>query len=267
MNYDSISIIIPVYNVNTVLLSKSFESITNQTFKNFEAIIIDDSTNILTSQHCKEYCNLDNRFRYIRPSEKLGLVNALNLGIKTCKFDLVARFDSDDICIVDRLEKQISFMKNNQDIDVLGGNIEVINSDDVYLYTREYPTNHLEIARSMHITCPIAHPTVLYKKEVIERNGYYNSDFKFAEDIDLWLRLLSAGVKFANLNIPLIKYRQDNLVRNKDHYKFFLKARIKNFSLRFFPINIVGIFMLLIINYSPDFILNLYYTHRYKIEK
>lgn len=267
MNYDSISIIIPVYNVDTIILSKSFESITNQTFRNFEAIIIDDSTKIETSQFCIKYCKFDNRFQYIRPEKKMGLVNALNLGIKNSNFDLVARFDSDDICNLDRLYKQITFMKNNQEIDVLGGNIEVINSKDDYLYTRKYPIKHRDIARSMHIICPIAHPTVLYKKEVIVNNGYYDNNFKYAEDIDLWLRLLSTGVKFANLNIPLIKYRQDTLVRNKDHYKYFLKARRKNFSLKYLPFNILGIFMLLIIIYTPDSLLNLYYTNKYNIEK
>ncbi len=266
MNYNSISIIIPVYNVDKAILSKSLESITNQTFGNFEAIIIDDSTNVETSQYCKAYCNIDNRFKYIKPEKKMGLVNALNLGIKNCNFDLIARFDSDDICNLDRLDRQMTFMKNNQDIDVLGGNIEVINTNGEYLYTRKYPQSHREIARSMHIICPIAHPTVIYKKEVIEKNGYYNTAFEYAEDIDLWLRLLSVGVKFANLNISLIKYRQDNLVRNKDHYKYFLKARIKNFSFKFIPFNIVGILMLLVIKFTPATILNLYYTYKYKIE-
>jgi glycosyltransferase involved in cell wall biosynthesis len=265
MNYDSISIIIPVYNVDTTILSKSLKSISKQTFKNFEAFLIDDSTNLMTSQYCIEYCKLDNRFQYIRPTKRMGLVNALNLGIKSCNFDLIARFDSDDICNLDRLYRQITFMKNNQEIDVLGGNIEVINSNDEYLYLRKYPMNHKKITRSMHIICPIAHPTVVYKKEIIENNGCYDSNFKYAEDIDLWLRLQSAGVKFANLNLPLIKYRQDTLVRNKDHYKYFLKARIRNFNLRYIPFNIIGIILLLIIIYTPDSILNLYYTYKYKI--
>lgn len=267
MNYDFVSIIIPIYNVAPNILSKSFESITNQTFKNFEAILIDDSSNCDTTNFCLEYCKIDSRFNYIRPTQKLGLVNSLNLGIDRAKHEIIARFDSDDICYTDRISKQIEFLKNNTDIDVLGGDIEVINSNYKHLYFRKYPVTHREIAKSMQIICPIAHPTVMYKKEVIKKVGYYDDSYRYAEDIDLWLRLLSSGVRFSNLNTPLIKYRQDTLVRNKDHYKYFLKARIKNFNFKFFPRNLIGISMLLFIAYSPTIILDIYYKFKYKIEK
>lgn len=267
MNYDSVSIIIPIYNVSLNILSKSFESISKQTFENFEAILIDDSSNLDTSNFCIEYCKIDSRFNYIKPPIKLGLVNSLNLGIQSAKHDILARFDSDDICYFDRIAKQIEFLKNNKNIDVLGGNIEVINSDYKHLYIRKYPVTHSEIVKSMHIVCPIAHPTVMYKKVVIKKVGYYNDSYRYAEDIDLWLRLLSSGAKFYNLNTPLIKYRQDSLVRNIDHYKYFLKARINNFKLKFFPRNIIGISMLLFVVYMPNFILDIYYKFKYKIEK
>jgi glycosyltransferase involved in cell wall biosynthesis len=267
MNYDAVSIVIPVYNVSPEILSKSFESVTLQSFTSFEAIIIDDSTNFDTSQFCLDYCKLDNRFNYIKPAKKLGLVNALNLGILSSNYELIARFDSDDICNVDRLFQQLEFLKQNKDIDVLGGNIEVITSSDKLLYVRKYPTTHREIARSMHIICPIAHPTVMFKKDVIKKFGYYDNRYRYAEDIDLWLRLLSNGVKFYNLDVPLVKYRQDALTRNKEHYKYFLKARLNNFNFRFFPLNVIGIIMLLLVVYMPDFILNFYYKSKYKIGK
>ena len=267
MNYDYVSIIIPIYNVLPSILSKSFESISKQTFENFEAILIDDSSNVDTSNFCIEYCKIDSRFNYIKPPIKLGLVNSLNLGIQSAKHDLLARFDSDDICYFDRIAKQIEFLKNNKNIDVLGGNIEVINSNYKHLYIRKYPVTHSEIVKSMHIICPIAHPTVMYKKEVIKKVGYYNDSYRYAEDIDLWLRLLSTGAKFYNLNTPLIKYRQDSLVRNKDHYKYFLKARINNFKFNYFPRNLIGIVILFFIVYTPIIILDIYYKSKYKIEK
>jgi glycosyltransferase involved in cell wall biosynthesis len=266
MNYDSVSIVIPVYNTSTEILSKSFKSITSQIFKNFEVIIIDDSSNIETSKFCNEYCKVDTRFQHIKPDKKLGLVNSLNLGIRNAKFELIARFDSDDICFLDRLSKQVEYLKFNQDIDVLGGNIEVINSNYDTLYIRKYPTSHKKISKSMHIFCPIAHPTVLYKKEIILKYGNYDSNYKYAEDIDLWLRWLSNGVKFSNLNTPLIKYRQDSLTRNKEHYKYFLKARLKNFKIKYFPINFIGILLLSFVLITPNFILNNYYKYKYKID-
>jgi len=267
MNYDSVSIIIPIYNVNPSILSKSFESISNQTFENFEVVLVDDSFSLDTINFCLEYCKIDNRFNYIKPPIRLGLVNSLNLGIKNAKHDLLARFDSDDICYLDRIAKQIEFLKNNKNIDVLGGNMEVIDSDYNHLYIRKYPITHSEIIKSMHIICPMAHPTVMYKKEIIKKVGYYNDNYRYAEDIDLWLRLLSSGAKFQNLNTPLIKYRQDSAVRNKDHYKYFLKARINNFKLYYFPRNLIGISMLFFVIYMPNLILHLYYKFKYKIEK
>ena len=267
MNYDSVSIIIPIYNVDPIILSKSFESISSQSFKSFEVILIDDSTKSETSDFCLQYCKSDTRFSYIKPTQKLGLVNSLNLGIQRAKNDIIARFDSDDICYEDRISKQVEFLKNNLDIDILGGYIEVINSDYKHLYIRKYPVSHSEIVKSMQIFCPIAHPTVMYKKAVLQRVGYYDDNFKYAEDIDLWLRLLSIGAKFSNLNTPLIKYRQDTLVRSKEHYKYFLNARIKNFNLKYFPRNIFGITILLFVIYMPTFILDIYYKFKYKIEK
>lgn len=263
MNFEYVSFVIPVYNVDSDILLKSLKSISNQTHKSFEAIIVDDSTDNICSKVCSAFCGEDMRFKYIKPERRLGLVKALNYGVSLAKYDLIARFDSDDICYSNRIELQLDFLKNNVDIDILGGNIEVINNLDNRLFMRKYPSSHAQISQSIHIDCPIAHPTVIFKKTIFDKVGGYDENFKFAEDIDFWLRCFNFGAKFSNLQQPIIKYRQDDTIRNKLHYKYFLKARVKNFKIRYFPINIIGILLLIFVNLMPICFLKIYYNKKY----
>lgn len=265
MNYNNISVVIPNYNVDPKILLKSFESISNQTFKNFEVLLVDDSTNALSSGFCSSYCESDKRFKHIKPDRKLGLPESLNLGVQLSKYDIIARFDSDDICYTDRFEKQINFLRLNPDIDVLGGNIEVIDSNERHLFYRAYPSTHRRIKKYLNINCPIAHPTVMFKKKIFQLTGGYNSKYKSAEDLELWIRMLSIGAKFHNLDYTLIKYRQDTMVRQRDHYRFFLKARLANFHLKYLPYNLLGIFLLFGSNILPILFLEKYYKYKYKV--
>jgi glycosyltransferase involved in cell wall biosynthesis len=264
MNFESVSFVIPVYNVESGILLKSLKSVANQTHKSFEAIIVDDSTDDTCSSVCSAFCAEDIRFIYVKPEHRLGLVKALNYGVSLAKYDLIVRFDSDDICLDNRLELQLGFLKKNIDIDVLGGNIEVIDYSDQKLFIRKYPRSHSEISKSIHIDCPIAHPSVIFKKAIFEKVGGYDENFKFAEDIDFWLRCFNYGARFSNLQLPIIKYRQNDIIRNKQHYKYFLKARLKNFKMQYFPFNIFGIALLTFVNLMPMYFLRIYYTKKYK---
>lgn len=263
MNFDFVSFVIPVYNIEIDILLKSLKSVSNQTHKSFEAIIVDDSTDDTCSSICSNFCAQDNRFRYTKPVRRLGLVKALNFGVSLAKYDLIARFDSDDICIDNRIELQLDFLKKNKNIDVLGGYIEVIDHFDQKLFLRKYPCSHDEISKTIHIECPIAHPSVIFKKTIFEKVGGYDENFKYAEDIDFWLRCLNYGARFSNLQLPIVRYRQSDTIRNKQHYNYFLKARLKNFKMRYFPFNIIGITLLIFVNLMPIFFLRIYYRKKY----
>lgn len=265
MKFKSISIVIPVYNVESSILFESLESVRTQTFTSFEAIIIDDSTSLICSDFCKKFCASDDRFRYFKPKNKLGLAKSLNYGISLAKNDLIARFDSDDICFKNRLDLQINYFNANPKIDVLGGNMEIIDDKGNSISIRKYPSTHNDIIREMQINCAVAHPTVIFKKELIEKYNGYKENLLFAEDVDIWLRWMNKGVRFANLNKTLIKYRQNEFIRNKKHYKNFLMVRLSNFNYKLIPYNIIGILLLFFAKYTPKSLLGIYYKLKYKL--
>jgi len=154
---------------------------------------------------------------------------------------LIARFDSDDICMPERLNLQVAFLRSHPEISVLGGALDIISSEGELLSHRHYPQTSVAIAKGMQLTTTIAHPTVMFRKEAVEQYGGYNPDFRFAEDLDLWLRWMNAGLQFANLPQVLVQYRQDNTRRDQRHWRFNLRARTANLSARHVVRRAIGI--------------------------
>lgn len=225
-----VTVVIPSFNEAPHIVRASLESIRSQTFTNFECIVVDESTQPELAEACSLVCAEDPRFIYIHPIERLGLAKCLNLAIRKARGLLVARFDSDDICIPERLALQVAFMQTHPEISVAGGALDIVNNEGKFLAHRGYPMTSAAISRAMQLTSAIAHPTVMFRKEVFDRLGGYNPDFRFAEDLDLWLRWMNGGIQFANLPQALVQYRQDNTHRDERHWRFNLRARISNFS-------------------------------------
>jgi|GEM_PF-1346736 len=236
-----VSIVVPTFNESESVLEQSFASLVSQSFGNFECLVIDDSTDLMSAQACQKLCEQDKRFSYVHPEKRLGLAASLNLGISKAKGDLIARFDADDLCMPNRLELQVSFMDAYPDVDILGGSLEIMNEEGKTLAFRNYPSDHSNIERRLQTTTAIAHPTVMMRKYIIDRFGGYDTSFRFSEDLDLWLRLVNRGVKFANLSEVLVRYRQQSTHRNPLHWRFNLKARTSNMSMRYLPLRFLGI--------------------------
>lgn len=236
-----VSVVVPVFNESPCVLKQSLGSVAAQSFSDFECLVIDESTDPLSAMFCREFCEQDQRFHYFRPDNRIGLAASLNFGIGMALGDLIARFDSDDLCMVYRLEMQVAYMDAHPDVGVLGGGLEILNKEGKTLAFRDYPVNHSLIEKWFQTTTPIAHPTVMMRKSVIDDFGGYDPNFIFAEDLDLWLRLLNRGVRFANLQDVLVGYRQENTSRNPMHFHFNLRARLRNFSLRQFSRRVFGI--------------------------
>jgi glycosyltransferase involved in cell wall biosynthesis len=249
-----VSIIVPTFNELPEVLEASLGSLRTQTFPDFECIVIDESTDRAIATYCQAICRRDHRFRYHHPPSRIGLAASLNLGIQMAHAELIARFDADDICVNERLSMQIEFLKANPDVDVLGGSLEIIDNDGRPVASRKYPTRHQAIARLLQFTTPMAHPTVMFKKRLLEQFGGYDSGFRYCEDLDLWLRLLRRGARFANLSDVLVKYRQADTRRSPKHWRFNLKARIRNFNMQFLSLRIGGILAISIWSSLPDFI-------------
>ena len=236
-----VSVVVPAFNESAEVLEQSLGSLRAQTFVDFECVVIDESTEPELERACREACALDSRFRYVRPPARLGLAASLNHGIELSHGELIARFDSDDVCMPERLAQQVAYMDAHPEVGVLGGALEIMAEDGRTIAFRDYPRDHTTIERRFQVTTPIAHPTVMMRKPLIERHGGYDPSFRFAEDLDLWLRLLNRGVRFANLGCVLVRYRQESTARNPQHWQFNCCARWRNFSTRHLLRRMVGL--------------------------
>lgn len=221
-----VSVIVPCFNEDLSTVNESLASLVRQSEPNFECFFVDESTNSSLSAAYERLCAQDSRFYYMRPDKRIGLAASLNLGISFARGEYIARFDSDDVCDVHRLQLQVQFLKNNPTVGVLGGWMKIVGRNGLEIAKREYPTTHDEIVRKFVYTNAIAHPTVMLRRKVISTvEGPYRVDFRYCEDLELWLRLLNNGVQFANLPKFLVGYRQQSPTRPRDNWRFNLKAR------------------------------------------
>lgn len=236
-----VTVVVPSFNEPPHIVRASLESIRHQTFANFECIVVDESTRPELADACRAACAEDKRFIYIHPKERLGLSESLNLGISKARGQLIARFDSDDICMPNRLELQIAFLRAHPEISVVGRAMDIISAGGRLIARRNYPQTLNKIASAMQLTNAIAHPTVMFRKEAIDYYGGYNPNYQYCEDLDLWLRWLNVGLLFENLPQVLVRYRQDNTRRDQLHWRYNLRVRLSNFSSRHLIRRIIGI--------------------------
>ena len=199
------------YNEKIEWLKESIESILNQTYKNIEFIIVLDNPKRLDIiELVNEYKFNDNRIIFKVNDTNIGLVRSLNKGIEISCGEFIARMDADDISTSDRIEKQINFMYNNNDIDLVGTKIRAIDEKGEVISKR---SNLLKdpnkIAKLLPKTNFFNHPTWFAKRKVyITLNGY--REISRNEDYDFLLRALSYGFKLSNINEYLLSYRIRN---------------------------------------------------------
>jgi len=150
---------------------------------------------------------LKDKLNIISLKENKGLGEALNIGMKHCTYNIVARMDTDDIATPDRFEKQISFLKENPNIDILGSWVSEFETDENNIIScRKLPESHNEIIDFSKKRNPINHPSVMYKKRTVEKAGGYKKMILF-EDYYLWSRMILVGATFYNIQEPLVNMR------------------------------------------------------------
>lgn len=158
--------------------------------------------------------NFPEVFTIVKLKENFGLGTALNFGLRCCKYELVARMDTDDISLPDRFAKQIQYLVKFPDIDVLGGQVE--EWDDQFqnlIATKKLPLIHAELEKFSRYRCPLNHPTVMYKKSaILSVGGYPNTR---PEDYLLWVKLLQAGYVLENLDSVIVKMRSGNMIADR----------------------------------------------------
>ena len=225
-----ISIIMSTYKEEENLLRESIESILNQTFKDFEFIIIlDYPDNNLHKKIIEEYSKIDNRIRFFVNEKNIGLTGSLNRGLSLAKGEYIARMDADDISLPYRLERQLEYIKKNQ-YDLIGGITQMIDEDGNSIYSiQKVPTDFNKIKKALRYGQCIAHPTWLGRKEVFDcLNGYRN--IPLCEDFDFTLRAVLNGFKISNLNETVLKYRmtKNSISRNNLYDQYLYMKYITN---------------------------------------
>ena len=212
-----ISIIMGVYNCADTL-DESIKSIIDQTFKNWELIICNDASTDNTMDVLDYYKRIDNRIKVISNKYNRGLAYSLNKCIEIATGEYIARHDGDDICLPNRLEKQIDFIINNN-FDFIGCGVEYFDNNGTWgedILKEKLNTNDI-FYRSM-----FSHPTLLIKKDVINKvNNYTVSKITLrAEDYDLFAKLYSLGFRGYNIQEILLRVRRDSNAYKRRKFKY-----------------------------------------------
>ena len=179
-------------------------------------------------------------FTIIKLEKNQGLGNALRLAVEKAKYDWVARMDSDDIAAPDRFEKQKSFLQENLDVDIVGGQItEFIDVESNIVGLRNVPLLSADINVYIKARCPFNHMTVMFRKDKILAVGNY-IDWHYNEDYFLWIRMFLAGCQFANLPETLVNVRVGKeMYQRRGGWKYFLsEAKLQKYM---FDNDIIGI--------------------------
>ena len=202
-----ISVVMVCYNVS-LYIQEAIDSVLNQTFSDFELIIVDDGSTDSTVDIIKQYC--DNRIVYI--SNTHDYIDSLNIGMNAAKGHYIARMDADDIMVNTRLELQYNFLETHADIDVVMGWFETFGQGKSIL--RSPPLEHHEIMASLLINNMLSHPLAMIKKTTLLRifpdNIIYQKSYVYAEDYKLWIDIIKGGGILSNLPEILLKYRISN---------------------------------------------------------
>lgn len=212
------------YNSESHIYS-AINSILFQTYENFELIIIDDESGDSTLSIIKQFN--DKRIQYYS-NKHSGPAIQRNFGLSLAKGDFINFMDSDDIIDKCKFEKQIKFIEENDDIDVLGTNCYMINENGDIFFKKEYPERHEKIEYEMPIFCSILNPSALIRRDKIVFIGGLLNQYGPSLDFEMYLRLLISGCKFHNLQEPLHFYRKwknsytvtENRMCNDNFYKY-----------------------------------------------
>lgn len=232
------SVLICVYkNDNAEDVNLAFKSITDiQTLKPTEIVLVCDGP--LPEDTDRVICDAQNSnpglYKIIKLEKNQGLGNALRRGLEACTNEVVIRMDSDDVALSDRFEKQYHFMIKHPEVAVCGGQIEeFIDEERNIVGKRIVPCEDNDIRTYMKSRCPFNHMTVALRRSEVLRAGNYQPWF-WNEDYYLWLRMMLAGCKFANLPDTLVHVRvgKDMYARRGGLKYFKSEAEIQSFMLK-----------------------------------
>jgi glycosyltransferase involved in cell wall biosynthesis len=219
-----ISVLMAVHN-GEKFLAKAVESILDQTFGDFEFLIVDDGSVDNSKAMLSTYAARDARVRIISQSNQ-GLTKSLNIALQSARGEFIARFDADDISLPRRFEQQVSALRSDPSLVLIGSEVELITDDGLFLGVRAHATNHREIRKRLLLGdgSALTHPAVMIRQSSLKAIGGYDETFPVAQDLDLFLRLSEIG-GVSNLADTLLLWRQHDSSVNRTHTELWASVK------------------------------------------
>lgn len=202
-----VSVVLPVFNAAATLANALSSILGQEGGVELEVIAVDDGSKDDSSRLLAEASERDPRVRTIVLPHR-GLVPTLQAGLAEARGQLIARMDADDVALPDRIVKQMEFLRMHPKVVAVGGAARFLINGQPSSRTVQLPLGGEEIMSLLERESPLIHPTVLIRREALERVGGYRSAFRHAEDYDLWLRLAENG-ELANIPDVVLHYRLD----------------------------------------------------------
>lgn len=199
----NVSVLIPVFNGDRYLV-QTLDSVLDQPHVD-EIVIVDNGSTDQTVEIITRYANSNSRIKLIFCGER-GVANALAYGLRFTKNEFVARIDADDVMEPERIARQVDLLIGDLNLGLVASQITYINDRSEVIGVSRYPIGELSLNRNFAFRNPIAHPSVMFRKSVIQSVGGYRSDFEGAEDLDLWIRVARKYPVFVD-NLPMTRYR------------------------------------------------------------
>lgn len=235
MKHPELSVVMPIFN-GGACVGRALESLREQDFQDFELVAVDDGSSDSTAGILAGFARRDPRIRTLR-QEHAGIVRALNRGIECSRAPVIARMDADDVSLPGRLSAQLEYLRGHPDVGVIACRVGTEGSAGKgakgfaeYVRWQNRLLDHASIFTNRFVESPVTHPSVMYRKELVERFGGYREG-NFPEDYELWLRWMEAGVVFHKLPEVLLQWHDspDRLTRVDRRYSrpafFRVKAR------------------------------------------
>lgn len=201
-----VSVVMPVYN-SEKYLAEAIGSVLAQTFTDFELIIVDDASQDRSREIIDAYRSRDKRIRLIALERNLGGADTRNQALDTAAGEFIAMMDADDVCLPQRLQKQVERMRRDSAIGLLGAGAQAVDEGLRSLYRFNLPERHALIVYNIFVASFLIHPTVMARRDLLVSAGGYERGRRTAYDTELWARLLWR-TRFANLPDTLLLYRR-----------------------------------------------------------
>lgn len=231
----TISVLLSVYkNEKPESLSRALSSIwDDQTLKPSQIVLVEDGPipaeleSIVDGLQLRVNASGVATVTVVKLPVNGGLTKALNQGLKYATGDLIARMDSDDIADPKRFERQVAYLEEHPEVDIVGGSLQEFDRENECLNIRHYPLTHEEACRYIVKACPLAHPAVMMRRRIFDEGLRYDEQYRMSQDIKLWFDAILAGYRIGNIPEVVLYFRREgDVFRRRSRAKAWNEFKI-----------------------------------------